>query len=80
MSAPDHQISEKALLEQMDECPEQREVWVHRKTGRMYEVVGRCIIEAAPEPAVLYQATGAALFKVIWCRPLKEWSEKFERL
>lgn len=53
-------------------------LWVHKLSGKFYEVVGGCMIEDGLKPAVLYRErrdpTG-----FVWCRPAAEWNERFRR-
>jgi len=52
-------------------CPEPGSRFRHYKGG-VYEVVGRCILEATREPCVVYRPAGSEL---TWCRPLANWQE-----
>lgn len=50
-------------------------VWVHKKTGNLYMLVGWGQLEATHEPLIHYVSLSD---KGRWMRPLAEWKEKFE--
>lgn len=52
-------------------------VWRHKKTGTVYSILQKVIIEATLEVGVVYWGRGDW---VPFVRPLKEFLERFERV
>ena len=46
-------------------------IWVHRKTGQNYEVIGQGVIEGTLQPCVMYRRHGAT-GATVWVRPAAE--------
>lgn len=56
------------------------EVYVHKTTGKQYQVVEFGRMESTHEPVVIYKAVNANEYTTCWVRPYKEFREKFERV
>jgi hypothetical protein len=65
-------ISDEDLRCRLRDCPVPGSTWRHYKTGGLYRVVGRCILEANRQPLVVYQNVESA---IEFARPLSEWVE-----
>lgn len=50
--------------------------WRHKKTGRIYSILQKCIIESTLEPGVVYWCRGDW---IPFVRPVSEFLERFER-
>ncbi len=66
--------TEEEIITLLDGSPETHSAWVHKRSGRVYHVVGRVIIEATVEVGVIYQDDS----QIRWMRPLNDFLEKFE--
>ncbi|SON57599.1 hypothetical protein HDIA_4058 [Hartmannibacter diazotrophicus] len=53
-------------------------IWLHKKSGGIYAVVGSCRIEATREAGVLYHATDGT--GPVWCRSVAEFLDGRFRL
>jgi hypothetical protein len=51
-------------------------IWRHKKTGRIYSILQKVIIESTLEPGVVYWCSGDL---IPFVRPVAEFLERFER-